>query len=410
MSCGIIRVQKFSAGSVKGIEIHDTRAKDVSHTNKDIDFSKSEQNYNLHEPKQENFQKAVKNRVDQLVLKKAVRKDAKVMCQALVTSDKSFFDGISKERQEQYFKDSFNFLCERYGKENIISATVHMDEKTPHMHVNFVPVTADGRLSAKDVIGGRKDLNEFQTAFFERVAKGYGLERGVEGSATKHQTVAEFKTSTAKAELAELETIKGKTMDDISSLREKLVNAQKGLDKSKEVLNVVESRKKGLEDEIAALETKRETLTAEEVSELKGTKTLTGGLKGVTFKEYQALKATAENNHELYEIAKKAESKTAEAAKTANSLKNEIQAILEVLKNHFPQTHEKIMDFLEKRRGKRQNETRQPKIKTFDEIQKEINAVKKKKPSFDEKMALAKERTKNQPQRSKTQNFNRDER
>lgn len=158
MSYGIVRVQKFSSGSVKGIEIHDRREKEgVSHTNKDIDWSKTDQNYDLHPAQNSSFQKAVKNRISQLRLPKAVRKDAVVMAQVLVTSDYEFFEWMPPQEIQKFFSDSYDFLAKRYGTENIISATVHLDERTPHMHFNFVPVTTDGRLSAKDILT-RKNL------------------------------------------------------------------------------------------------------------------------------------------------------------------------------------------------------------------------------------------------------------
>ena len=227
MSFGILRIQKFSSGSVLGIQIHDKRAKNVSHTNKDIDFSKSEQNYDLYNGDFKSYHAAVKNRIGQLNLKKAVRKDAKVMCQAMVTSDKAFFERINKEQQEQFFSDAYNFICERYRKENIISAIVHLDERTPHMHVNFVPVTDDGRLSAKDVIGGRKDLNELQTAFYEQVAQKYGLERGKEvtqeqretGTVRRHLSVADFKEATER----EINTLEAK-LKELAEKEKKMID------------------------------------------------------------------------------------------------------------------------------------------------------------------------------------------
>lgn len=226
MSYGIVRVQKMTSGSVKGIEIHDRREKGKSHTNPDIDFSQSEQNYDLHPAQHENFYQAVKERIDQLELKRAVRKDAIVMAQVLVTSDGAFFAGLADEtasRQmrashevyasglpftqgeiekaggadatREFFQKAYDFLADRYGRENVISATVHMDEKTPHMHFNFVPVTEDGRLSAKDVLS-RPRLIEQQTAFYEQVGKGYGLQRGEpkeSGKRRKHLETQEFK-------------------------------------------------------------------------------------------------------------------------------------------------------------------------------------------------------------------------
>lgn len=96
------------------------------------------------------------------------------MAQVLVTSDKSFFDGISQEKQKEFFKDSYNFLAERYGKENVISAVVHMDEKTPHMHFNFIPATEDGRLSAKEILTP-KTLGKQHDDFYQQVGKNMDL-------------------------------------------------------------------------------------------------------------------------------------------------------------------------------------------------------------------------------------------
>ena len=171
MSYGIVRVQKFSSGSVKGIEIHDRREKEgVIHTNKDIDWSRTDQNYDLHPAQNTSFQKAVKHRIHQLNLPKAVRKDAVVMAQVLVTSDHKFFEWMPPQEIQKFFSDSYHFRADRYGAENIVSATVHLDERTPHMHFNFVPVTTDGRLSAKDILT-RKSLIEQQTEFLSRWAK-----------------------------------------------------------------------------------------------------------------------------------------------------------------------------------------------------------------------------------------------
>jgi len=231
MSYGIVRVQKMSSGSVKGIEIHDRREKDgISHTNKDIDWERTKLNYDLHPSQNENFYKTIKQRINELDLKKAVRKDAVVMAQVLVTSDHSFFNRLTPSRQEQFFKDSYNFLAERYGKENIISSTVHLDEMTPHMHFNFVPVTSDGRLSAKALLT-RQSLIEQQTAFYEHVGKHYGLERGIQGGKKTHLEVAEYKIKTAiekeqdalKNVQNALETI-SKAKADLTSTEMKLVS------------------------------------------------------------------------------------------------------------------------------------------------------------------------------------------
>lgn len=107
-------------------------------------------------------------------------------------SDKTFFDGLAKVEQYNFFSSCYKFFAKRYGEENIIAAVVHNDETTPHMHLNLMPVTADGRLCSKELFDKNK-LRELQTVFYSAVGKKYGLQRGKEGSQRKHLSTAEFK-------------------------------------------------------------------------------------------------------------------------------------------------------------------------------------------------------------------------
>ena len=237
-SYAVVRVQKFQSGSVKGIEIHDRRKKDgISHTNKDIDWSVSDKNYDLHYPTNQNFAKAVKERISQLNLKKAVRKDAVVMAQVLVTSDNKFFKKLTEQEQKQFFKDSYAFLVERYGAENVISATVHLDETTPHLHFNFVPVTADGRLSAKSILT-RQSITRQHTDFYRQVGKKYDLQRGELGSDGKHLETAELKLKTLQSEIENKE-------HDLKSLNAEIESKKEILYKSSEELYPPEVKLKG---------------------------------------------------------------------------------------------------------------------------------------------------------------------
>lgn len=198
MSYGIIRVQKFKAAAVTGIQIHDKREKEKSNTNPDIDYSKSNQNYSLIEADARPFQTQIKEKIESLNLKKAVRKDAVVMCQILVTSDKAFFDNITPEQEKQFFQDSLEFIKKRYGAGNIISAEVHKDEKTPHLHINLVPIN-DNKLSAKSLFD-RPFLYKLQDDFYNDVSKNYGLERGGQEEKQRHKTMQELKKETLKKE------------------------------------------------------------------------------------------------------------------------------------------------------------------------------------------------------------------
>lgn len=125
----------------------------------------------------------------------------------ILGSDKEFFDRITAEQQKQFFADCTDFFSERYGKENVVSAVVHLDESTPHLHFNLMPV-ADGRLCAKELFD-RAALRELQTNFYEVVGKKYGLKRGKEGSTAKHLDTVAFKTKkmteAAEAKIREAE-------------------------------------------------------------------------------------------------------------------------------------------------------------------------------------------------------------
>ncbi len=210
MSYGIIRIQKIKTNAISGIQIHDKRVKNISHSNKDIDFSKSKLNYRLDNKVNETYHETIKNRIGELNLKKAVRKDAIKMGQALVTSDTDFFNSISKEQQEQFFKDSYYFLKDRYGEKNIISATVHLDEKTPHLHFNFVPVTEDNRLSAKNVFK-RSEYKTLHDDFYDCIGSKYGLLRGEKKETPqKHLPVQEFKKETLKQLNKDIELLENK--------------------------------------------------------------------------------------------------------------------------------------------------------------------------------------------------------
>lgn len=204
MSYGIIRVQKFKMSDVTGIQIHDKREKSKSHSNADIDFSKSNQNYSLLDDDDKRpFLHQIKEKIENLNLKKAIRKDAVVMCQILVTSDKKFFDTNSEQTEKEYFKNALEFIKEKYGADNIISAEVHKDEKTPHLHVNLVPIN-DNKLSAKSLFD-RPLLYELQDEFYEKVSRDFFLERGGQQEKKRHKEINKFKKETLLKEEQELD-------------------------------------------------------------------------------------------------------------------------------------------------------------------------------------------------------------
>ncbi|MGW7938084.1 MULTISPECIES: MobV family relaxase [Staphylococcus] len=200
MSYSIIRVSKVKSGTnTTGIQKHVQRENN-NYENEDIDHSKTHLNYDLVNDNKQNFNNLIDEKIEQNYTgKRKIRTDAVKHVDGLITSDKEFFDNQTPEDTKQFFEHAKGFLEQEYGKYNLLYATVHMDEKTPHMHYGVVPITDDGRLSAKEVVGNKKALTEFQDRFNEHVKqRGYDLERGQSRQVTnaKHEQMSQYKQKT----------------------------------------------------------------------------------------------------------------------------------------------------------------------------------------------------------------------
>lgn len=238
MSFSIIRMQKFKAPDIKGMQIHNQREKE-SHTNPDIKEDETSSNYDLLNDQLIDFNKSVQDRIDEgYTGTRAVRKDAVRLCEFVVTSDKAFFDGLSSEGERLYFEESLKFLQDRYGKENVLYSIVHKDEKTPHMHVGMVPLTEDGKLSAKTIFN-KVEMGQLQTAFHKHVSdNGFILERGVP-SDKKHIETQRLKVMTAKDELQE-------TQSKVLKMEKHLIGLSNSIQKVKKLDKIEVKNKKGL--------------------------------------------------------------------------------------------------------------------------------------------------------------------
>lgn len=105
------------------------------------------------------------------------RSNSVMALDTIYTASPQFFQERTNAENDKFFQDCLKFHENHFG--HIISAVVHYDETTPHLHVISVPLTKDGRLSARDVIGNKAKMSKTQDAFFEQVGRGYGLERGI---------------------------------------------------------------------------------------------------------------------------------------------------------------------------------------------------------------------------------------
>lgn len=268
MSSGICNVQKYSSPhDIAGLQIHVKRERQHSNSNPDIDFSRSHDNYVLHDNcSGQSFNKCISEEIKaRYTGKKAIRKDAVRMVSVLFTSDNEFFANNTLERQREYFQCCLEWSQKRWGKANIISAVVHMDERTPHMHVNFIPLTPDGRLSAKDCIGsGSKALQQLQDSFYKEVSFRFGLERGSRADLDngerprRHQKVTEYKNSTryyqTMAENA-LSSVKNDIADKITeqnALEQRIERSKSDLDSLQKNISALKLEKQTLEDNISS--------------------------------------------------------------------------------------------------------------------------------------------------------------
>ncbi len=196
MPYAILRFAKMKGGSGSAIEAHHERSKEKYASNPDVDTSNSYRNFHIVAP-QGRYKEEIDSRITQANCR--VRKDSVKYVDTLVTSGPEFFEGKSKSQVEHFFHRAVSFIEKKVGAQNIFSAVVHMDEKTPHMHLCFVPLTADNRLSAFEILGNRKKLCQWQDEFYAHMAEYHReLERGQRAAVTgrKHIPVQLYKQAT----------------------------------------------------------------------------------------------------------------------------------------------------------------------------------------------------------------------
>ena len=205
MAYTILRFAKQKGGAARSIDAHHERTKEEYASNPDIDKSRIAQNYHLVTPRW-SYEQEIKHRIQMAGCR--VRRDSVKFVDTLVTVSPEFAKAHEAEMPE-YFNRAFDFLKERVGEENIFSAVVHMDEKTPHMHLCFVPLTKDKRLSAKEILGNKKAMIQWQDDFYACMSERWPeLERGAPAVETRrrHLTPQWYKKVTAMdAKLERLE-------------------------------------------------------------------------------------------------------------------------------------------------------------------------------------------------------------
>lgn len=203
----VMNIQKRKKTDIGGIQKEATRT--AAEYNNQVQPGMDIFNVNLIQSN--NWMQDIQAEIDQAGAK--TRSNSVVALDAIYTASGDFFKGKSNEENDQFFRDCLEFHQRKFG--HVISAVIHYDETTPHLHILSVPLTHDGRLSAREIVGNRANLSRMQTEFFEQVGRGYGLERGVQmdGQEKKKRiTAQEYKlrevTAEKQKQLEELGAIK----------------------------------------------------------------------------------------------------------------------------------------------------------------------------------------------------------
>ena len=246
----VCHMEKYHKTDIAPVENENERDETYQASNPQIDFTRTRNNYNIIK-RQRSYTQFINDKIEALDLPTKVRKDAVLMCSFVVGSDREFFGRLSPSEQQQFFVDCTRFFAERYGEDNIISAVVHMDETTPHLHLNLIPI-ADGKLCAKQLFD-RKELQNLQTDFHSVVGKKWNLQRGKEGSQAKHLDTAAYKLKkmSEAADQAELRTDEAEKRKLIAESRQ--VHAERET-------RQLEDRQKQLQRDTAPLQAAAEVL------------------------------------------------------------------------------------------------------------------------------------------------------
>lgn len=335
MGTAIFRVSGIKTTSdLRGIGKHNLDRK--SETNKDIDLNRSHENItlkncagtylemfnyvteDLKKQHEEQMEKTRKSRRKSF-LDKINNDKADVACEFLMSATPEYFEGMSHEKIREWGESSLDFITDEIGidKENILHAVVHMDEKTPHLHVVAVPLVEkyDGRrkkdvltISRKHFIKTREDMAKVQTKYVEHMnEKGFDLERGLEKSGVKHLDVARYKVQENQKEIALTEKALQEKKRELNKVHSELKKSLEILSNTKEKIPFLKKETETIKTGFMKSE-ERETgnyvLSRKHMKELAGKVNAAATIK----KDYERLKNTdfVKENQQLRRIASEA--------------------------------------------------------------------------------------------------------
>ena len=187
MSYAIIRNANYKKDNLAGLYKHNER-KNTNYSNKEINKNNSINNYSI-KSCNTTYTNALKILQKENNLKGRIISTTNVVCEFIITSDKDFFERIGEEETKRYFQTAYDFVAnyKNLGEKYILSAKVHLDESTPHLHLVFVPVvkTKDkngndiNKIACSEYWKGKDSYKQLQDSFYKYITEnGFDLERG----------------------------------------------------------------------------------------------------------------------------------------------------------------------------------------------------------------------------------------
>lgn len=191
------------------------------------------------------------------------RSNSVLALDTIYTASPEFFQGKTNQQNDDFFKDCLQFHQERFG--HIISAVVHYDETTPHLHIISVPLTKDGRLSARDVIGNKAKMSKTQDQFFEQVGRSYGLARGIhmDGREKKEHISAQ------EHELREIKQQIAREQEKLEAIEHSEETARTRAQESKRTAEELQKQVEQLQEERAKQHNSLKMLSASKINRQK---------------------------------------------------------------------------------------------------------------------------------------------
>lgn len=235
--------EKNKMSDIKGKEMEQERKGKIS--NEEIDLDKTHLNYDLVESNKNLYQR-VKDRVEEVRAVSRIQKNSVVDYSNIITVPKEQFNEWGLDKSKKYLEEVYNYFCEEFGKENVVSAKVHLDETSPHMHLHFVPVNKEnGKLQARSVMNPVR-INKIHTEAPKYLQeKGFEVERG-KGKTEKSLDIHRYKAEKLKEEINILESKLNAVESDLKSVQ----SARSSLD----YINNIEAKKSRLGSKISLKE------------------------------------------------------------------------------------------------------------------------------------------------------------